>query len=57
MNVGDTVRIRLDYCDNTPFKHAVIERIHQGMVTMRTVNSNAVLTVSIKGLEIVEDDE
>jgi hypothetical protein len=57
VKIGDTVRIRLDYCNNTPFKHAVIERIHQGMVTMRTVNSNAVLTVSIKGLEIVGNDE
>lgn len=57
MNVGDTVRIRLDYCNNTPFKHAVIERIHQGMATMRTVNSNAVLTVSMEALEIVGDDE
>ncbi len=57
MNIGDTVRIRPDYCNNTPFRHAVIERIHQGMVTMRSVNSNAVLTVSIKGLDLVVNDE
>ena len=56
MNIGDTVRIRLDYCNNTPLKHAVIERIHQGMATMRTVDSNAVLTVSIKTLEIAGND-
>ncbi len=51
MEVGDTVRIRLEYCDDTPFKSGVIKHIYQGMAIMKLVDSNIMLTVSLKILE------